>query len=419
MNTRPSSNLALLGGCPLCAEPLRQPAWPPVSEQTADHIREVYLSREWSFNSPAEQEFERAYAEYHGAKHGIFMVNGTVTLQCALGAVGVGPGDEVIVPALTWMATAMAVHYVGATPVFVDLDPQTLCLDPDKARQAITPRTRAIIPVHLYGSMADLDAIIELAREHDLHVIEDCAHMQGGKWRERGVGSWGQVGSFSFQQSKTLAGGEGGICLTNDDDLADRLYRQKHIGYGRGLAQGEVDAGPPPDLTCYNFRGNAFQATILQDQLQGLTERIQRYERAVAMLQQHFADLPGLRLQARGRLASPQGYYALVFLFDGDPLKDIPGAILRAAITAEGLPVGGTYGPVYRHKLYNMPPTRYRIQNDACPIAEIIATEHAAVLQHPWLGADDTTIERIGEIFAKIVHHAPELRKHAADAGKK
>ncbi len=112
----------------------------------------------------SEQAFERAFADYHGAKHGIFMTNGTVTLQCALGALGVGPGDEVIVPALTWMATVMAVHYVGATPVFVDVEPDTLCLDPVKVRQALTAKTKAIIPVHLYGALADLDALLALAK---------------------------------------------------------------------------------------------------------------------------------------------------------------------------------------------------------------------------------------------------------------
>lgn len=416
MSRKPLSELAVLGGTPLCSEPLRAPAWPPLSERTADRLREVYLSQQWSFNSPAEQEFERAYADYHGAKHGVFMVNGTVTLQCALGAVGVGPGDEVILPALTWMATAMAVHYVGATPVFVDLDPDTLCLDPGKAREAVTERTRAIIPVHLYGSTADLDAILDLAREHDLKVIEDCAHMQGGKWRSRGVGSWGDVGSFSFQQSKTLASGEGGICLTNDDALAERLYRQKHIGYGRGLAQGEVDAGPPPDLMCYNFRGNASHATILHDQLDGLAALISRYEQTAGKLRERLADVPGVRLQARGRKASPQGYYALVFLFDEGPLKEIPGEVIREAIAAEGLRIGGTYGPVYRHRLYNMPPERYRIHGGVCPVAETTAADRAAPLAHQWLSADDSVIECIGDILGKVGRNADTLREHAAKA---
>lgn len=411
MSSQTSSKLALLGGQPVCAEPLQCPAWPPVSERTADRLRELYLSRQWSFNSPAEQEFEQAFADYHGAKHGIFMVNGTVTLQCALGALGVGPGDEVIVPALTWMATAMAVHYVGATPVFVDIEPDTLCLDPVRTREAITSKTRAIIPVHLYGSTADLDTILALAKEHGLFVIEDCAHMQGGKWRERGVGSWGDVGSFSFQQSKTVASGEGGICLTDDDELADRLYRQKHIGYGRGIKQGEANAGPPADLMCYNFRGSAFQAIILKDQVDELAGLIDRYDRAAGVIRDRLADVPGARIQARGKQASPQGYYALVPIFDDGPTAAVPVTRIHEAIRAEGLAVGGTYGPVYRHMLYNMASDRYRIAGDSCPVAETTATDRATYLPHQWLGASDDVIEKIAEIIAKVATHADALRE--------
>lgn len=410
MSTTKSCELAILGGRPVSAAPLRPMAWPPVSERTADRLREIYLSRQWSFNSPTEQEFERAFADYHGAKHGIFMVNGTVTLQCALGALGVGPGDEVILPALTWMATAMAVHYVGATPVFVDIEPDTLCLDPVKTRAALTSKTRAIIPVHLYGSMANLDAILELAREHGLKVVEDCAHMQGGKWRGRGVGSWGDVGSFSFQQSKTLASGEGGICLTNDDTLADRIYRQKHIGYGRGLKQGEVDGGPPPGLVCHNFRGTAFQAAILLDQLTELGELVARFARGAARIRERLADVDGVRIQAPGAGASEQSYYAFVFLFDSGDCASVPLSRIAEALRAEGMQTGwGTYGPVYRHKLYNMDASQYRIAGGTCPVAEQLATERTVVLLKEWLLAEDSVVDALGEIVAKVATQARKL----------
>jgi L-glutamine:2-deoxy-scyllo-inosose/3-amino-2,3-dideoxy-scyllo-inosose aminotransferase len=232
-----SSCLALLGGKPV-APRLSPMPWPPADPATAKALARAYLSRQWSFNGPAEQRFAADFAAYCGAKHGIFMANGTVTLEAALTAHHIGKGDEVIVPALTWIATAMAAHYVGAKVVLVDIEPTTLCLDPKQVEEAITPRTRAIIPVHLYGSMADLEALCRIARRHRLVVIEDCAHAHGGMWNGRGVGSWGHVGSFSFQQSKTMASGEGGICLTNDDKIADRLYRFKHIGYAAHTPQG-------------------------------------------------------------------------------------------------------------------------------------------------------------------------------------
>ena len=153
-----AQKLAVSGGTPLFnVDDYQIEPWPPVRESTADKIRELYLSRAWSFNSPTEQAFENEYAAYHGAKYGVLMSNGTVTLECALGALGVGPGDEVIVPDLTWIATAMSVRYVGATCVFADIEKTTACLDPDSFERLITPRTKAVSPVNLYGGMGDLE----------------------------------------------------------------------------------------------------------------------------------------------------------------------------------------------------------------------------------------------------------------------
>ncbi|MCD4825096.1 MAG: DegT/DnrJ/EryC1/StrS family aminotransferase [Phycisphaerae bacterium] len=406
-----TSKLAILGGTPVCSESLQQPAWPPISEATAERLKEVYLSGQWSFNSPAEQEFAQAFAAYHDAKHGIFMANGTVTLQCALAACGVGPGDEVIVPALTWMATAMAVHYVGAKPVFVDIEPDTLCLDPTKIEAAITGKTKAIMPVHLYASMADIDAILNIAGKHGLTVIEDCAHMHGGKWNGRGVGSWGKIGSFSFQQSKTVTSGEGGICITDDDELAEKLFRMKHIGYACGMSQGQADQGPPAGLTCYNFRATAFQAVILSDQLKELKGLIERYGENASRLEARLADVPGVRIQARGRLADPQGYYCMTIIFDGEQTADVPLERIGNALEAEGLVFPKTYGPVYKHTLYNLPADSYRIDGGSCPVAETICEKHALLLMHQWLASDEKTIDAIGEIIAKVALDAEALRQ--------
>ena len=411
------SKLALLGGKPVSATNVNKIVWPPISEKTAGKLKELYLSGKWSFNSPAEQEFEKAYAKYHGAKHGIFMVNGTVTLECGLLALGVGRGDEVIIPALTWIATATAVRDVGAKPVFVDIEPTTLCMDPVKFEQAITPQTKAVIPVHLYGSMADLDKIIKIAKKHKLGVIEDCAHMQGGIWNGRGAGSWGDVGSFSFQQSKTVSAGESGICLTNDDELADRLYRAKHIGYANGAAQGGARQGPPPGLRCHNYRGNAFQALILADQLKGLGKLIGTYNRSAAAIEKTVAGLRGVRVQARGGKADSQGYYCLVLIFDSAPLQAVPLSNIVAALNAEGLGCGGTYGPVYKHMLFNMEKNDYRIDGGACPVAEGIGTLRSACISHPVLGNDMQTIRRICTIIAKVAENYEELIRYQPSPG--
>lgn len=405
------SKLAINGGTPVAApETIRPKDWPPRSEATADRLREVYLTQTWSFNGPEEQAFVQEYAEFHGARHGIFMVNGTVTLQAALEARGIGPGDEVILPALTWIATAMAVRYVGATPVIVDIEPTTLCLDPKAVEAALTPRTRAIIPVHLYGGMADLEALLAIASKHDLALIEDCAHMQGGKWNGRGVGSWGDVGSFSFQQSKTLSSGEGGICLTNDDELADKLYRIKHIGYPQGTAQGVARTGPPAGLRCHNFRPTEFQAVILRDQLKDLASLIERYNKSAERIDSRLRDISGVRRQAKGRLASPQGYYAYVTVLDEEVFAGLKLNTIAGAIRAEGGVGGGTYGPVYRHLLWNLQESEYRLQAGGCPVADGIGTSRCLVLQHPFLGGTDESVDLLAECYAKVLSQPDALR---------
>jgi L-glutamine:2-deoxy-scyllo-inosose/3-amino-2,3-dideoxy-scyllo-inosose aminotransferase len=368
------SKLAINGGTPLFnPNEVKSAVWPPVKEETANKIRELYLSRAWSFNSVTEQAFENEFAAYHGAKYGIFMSNGTVTLECSLLSLGVGVGDEVIVPDFTWVATAMSVRYVGAKCVFADVERTTCCLDPEAFERAITRKTKAVIVVHLYGSMGDLDKIIAIAKKHDIAVIEDCAHMHGGKWNGRGCGSLGDIGSFSFQQSKAMSAGEGGICLTNDDKLAERLYRAKHIGYCRYEKQGQAGSPPPADLICHNYRGLAIQAQILRDQLADFPEVNHRHNEFRDILEKETRDIPGVRLQSKGRLASPQGYYGLGIFFEGDGFERISSKKLLSAFFAEGdLKFNVNYGPVRKHQLFNMTSEYYRLAEEGYPNSDYV-----------------------------------------------
>jgi L-glutamine:2-deoxy-scyllo-inosose/3-amino-2,3-dideoxy-scyllo-inosose aminotransferase len=413
MSSIANETLAILGGTPVATD-LAPLAWPPTLEVTERHLIEVFRSRKWSFNGPKEQAFNQAFADYHGAAHGVFMANGTVTLQCALQALGVGAGDEVILPALTWPATAMAVLYVGATPVFVDVEADTLCLDPTLIEAAITSQTKAIIPVHLYGSIADLDAILAIAEKHKLYVIEDCAHAHGGKWRGKGVGSWGHIGSFSFQESKTMSSGEGGICLTSDVEIADRLYRLKHIGYPPASAQGKAGTGPEAGLVCHNFRGTEFQAVILHDQLNVLPELMDRFAANAALLAERLQGLPGVQLQARGKQADVQGYYGLGITFTEGPLTRLPIGRIVEALAAEGWAPNTTYGPVYQHILWNASPEEYRLPAGGCPVADGPATSHTLILMHFWLSAETETIEKIAAIIRKVALNAEALENAVA-----
>ena len=225
-----NGKLAIEGGTKIFPDDFKFAPWPPVRPETGDKLRELYLSAQWSYFGKYEVRFADGFAAYHDSKYGIFMANGTTTLECALKALGIGPGDEVIVPAWTWIATGMAPVFAGATAVFVDCEEDTFCLDPEAFEAAITPKTRAVMPVHLFGSIANLDAICAIAGKHHLAVVEDCAHAHGGKWNGKGVGSFGDIGSFSFQQSKIMTAGEGGACTTDDPELFDRIGRISHIG---------------------------------------------------------------------------------------------------------------------------------------------------------------------------------------------
>ncbi|MBR7103880.1 MAG: DegT/DnrJ/EryC1/StrS family aminotransferase [Lentisphaeria bacterium] len=395
------SVLAIHGGTPVIAPGTYQrAAWPPTDEETAELVKELYLSGKWSFNSEMEQAFEAEFAASCDAKYGVFMANGTVTLECALLSLGIKPGDEVIVPGLTWMATAMAVIYVGATPVFADVDKDTCCLSAESFQKAISAKTRAVIPVHLYGSMADLEEILAIARQHDIAVIEDCAHMQGGKWNGRGAGSWGDVGSFSFQQSKTLSSGEGGICVTNDATTADLLYRAKHIGYSRMDSQGGAKTPPPPEMICHNYRGLAISALILSRQLKKLPERLQKYRQFADSLCQIVKQFPGVRIQAPGRLATTQGYYGVQVIFDPEiwGTKDI-----GPVFAYEGFPIFNNYGPVYKHMLFNT--EKYR--NCGCPNAEFLGL-NAKTLLHTYMDSPDM-LPVIADIFQKVYENRSQI----------
>ncbi|MFH1008295.1 MAG: aminotransferase class I/II-fold pyridoxal phosphate-dependent enzyme, partial [Candidatus Latescibacterota bacterium] len=220
--------LAIHGGPPaaagLKALPLpweRQGPCPEDERAVMTALRDNRVGGLGDESSPAVL-FEKAFARYQDAEYGLVVANGTVSLELALRAGGVRPGDQVLVPAITFVASASAVVSVGAVPVFVDVDPRTAQMSASAMEAAITPSTRAIMVVHYGGYMADLDAILPVARKHDLLVVEDCAHAQGTSWRGKGAGSWGDFGSFSFQNSKSLAAGEGGAVLTSSEALFER-----------------------------------------------------------------------------------------------------------------------------------------------------------------------------------------------------
>ena len=411
------SKLALLGGNPIGTKEVKSVThwppkhWPPRTEATANKFKALYLSNDWGFESNSEKEFAQAFADYHGAKHGIFMANGTVTLQCALAACGIGPGDEVIVPPLTWIATALAVHYVGATPVFVDVEPDTLCLDPVKVGQAITEKTKAIMPVHVYGSMADMDKLMAIAKQYNLKVIEDCAHVHGGMWDGKGIGTLGDVGSFSCQQTKTMASGEGGICITNNDQLADLIYRMSHIGYAKGTIQGQRVSAPQKGFVCHNFRPTAFQALILSEQLKDLGGLLERYNTSMDILEGRLQKSTNIRFQKPGLKSTTRSTYGWVMIFDEPCYADIPTELIQQACLAEGLTVCPVWPPTYQHEYFSLEDDKYRIDQQGCGVAEQLIPR-ILTLFHYALIMDEKGIHNIADIIEKVISNCDELRSY-------
>ena len=398
------SKLAIDGGAKVFPEDFSLGNWPPVYPETAEKLSKLYMSQKWSFYGAIELAFSANFAKYHDARFGTFMVNGTTTLETALKALGVGPGDEVIVPAWTWLATGMAPLYVGATPVFVDGEKDTFCMDPAAFEAAITPRTKAVIPVHLFGSVADLDRICAIARKHGIKVVEDCAHAHGAKWNGKGVGSFGDVGSFSFQQSKIMTAGEGGLCTTNDEALFDLIGRYSHIGYALGNKQGKPSAPPPVDLDSRNYRCTEFQALILQDQLDHLEEDSRRRQANADYLHAELGKIPGLSTQAPGRCATMQSYYVYGITVDPAMLK--PGKTrddVIAAVAAEGAPgIFAGWGAIAcRQRLWNVSPSRYRIESSE--VVEEIIRNRVILTGIQWLNGSRTNCEKLVEAFRKVM----------------
>ena len=240
-----------------------------------------------SFGS-AIPAFERGFADYCGAKHGIAVSNGTTALHAAVAAAGIGPGEEVLVSASTNIATALAVYHNGGVPVPVDSEPDTWNIDVTKIEALITPKTKAILPVHIYGHPVDMDALMEIANEHGLMVIEDCAESHGATCRGRMTGTFGAMGCFSFYANKIITTGEGGMIITDDDALAERLRLLRNLAFATPRFYHEV-AG-------YNFRMTGLQAALGIAQLRKIERIIGDKRRLAAAYNELLRDVPGLQL---------------------------------------------------------------------------------------------------------------------------
>ncbi len=411
------STLALKGGKPAVDRPA--PAWPISGDLEVAWMEAVVRGGQWSWLGPHERAFCQEFAGFIGSRHAMLLANGTVTLQCALQAVGVRPGDEVILPGLTWTATLQAALDIGANAVVVDIDPETYCIDAKAVEAAVTPRTKAILPVHLYGCMADMDALWELAGRHNLKIVEDVAHQHGSRWRNRGAGALGDAGSFSFQQSKVLTCGEGGGITCNDDAVHEAAFCLKHVGW-------MPDLRTPGNRYGHNYRGTEMQAVLLRGGLRRLPEHLRIREESAALLSEGFERLGGpLRAARRDPRVTRQSYYAMTLHYDAAKAGDLERGQYAAALAAEGFPLSAPYPPVYRHAILNLyddtSPVPFRdpavLQNYAdlrLPVTERVVGEEGLVLGHTHLLGDRAYIDQLLAAMAKVNDRLEEVRGHFA-----
>jgi dTDP-4-amino-4,6-dideoxygalactose transaminase len=363
------------------------PKWPIADEREIELIREVLESGQWGGFHGMVGRFEGDFAAFQHCAHGVSAFNGTVTLEMALEALEIGPGDEVIVPAISFVSTATAVSRVGGTPVFVDIEPYSFNMDPDRAAAAITPRTKALMAVHFGGPMANMDRLCSLG----VPVVEDAAHSQGAEWKGRRAGSFGVVGSFSFQNGKVMTSGEGGILTTNDEAFAKKLRAIANTGRREG--EGFFYHYTPGS----NYRITALQAAVLVAQLERLPAQNARRAQYARILREQTADLPGLTWQRVPEEAQVHTNYLMLGRIDAAKFGATRNEFHRH-LTAAGIPCT----PFYPHPLYGNP--LYRAGGcrvEPCPVAE------ACVLDAFWfphrllLGSDDDARELAGLLCAQ------------------
>jgi dTDP-4-amino-4,6-dideoxygalactose transaminase len=407
------AELALHGGSPV--RPQGYPEWPVHDERDVEAVATVVRSGRWGGfpePGPLAAEFAARFAAYQGARHGVVMSNGTVTMEVALKALGIGWGDEVVVPALTFAATPYAVMAAGALPVFCDVTPETLTIDPEQTEAAITPRTRAIMPVHLGHQMADMDRVMEIARRRSLAVVEDCAHAHGQRWRDRGAGSIGELGSFSHQSYKILTAGEGGSLLTGDEALARRAHSLIDCGRPKDDGEKEYTFGA-------NYRLGELHAALLLVALDRFPA--QQAERAASgrRFQELAAEIPGVRLLPPDERITRWSFYCYVLLIEPDAFAGASNQLVCEALGAEGVGCWVGYPPMSRYDLFQPSLSRLPVAVEhaarldparmSFPVAERLALRQTVYLDESVFRAGRQGVEDAVEALAKVQRHAAEL----------
>jgi len=378
------SKLAVLGGEPIRKEPY--PSWPVFDERDITAVTETIKTGRWGgfpYPGPNTAAFAHKFAEIQGGGYAVPMMNGTVTMEVALRAADIGWGDEVIVPAYTFQATAAAPMAAGVIPVIVDITPNTYCIDPEAVEAAITEKTRAIIVVHLASQMSDMDAIMEIAERHSLLVIEDSAHAHGAQWRGVGSGTIGDFGSFSLQSSKILTTGEGGVLLCKDEKMAQRAASIIDCGRAKDPEEKDFTMG-------VNYRWSEIHAALGLAALERFPEQVKQREAMADYLEESLSEIQGITLLKRDLRHTRRSFYRYVIKMDPE-FYQCEHETLCYALSGEGVPVDTGYPAMSRYDLFQpglskLPvpsafPEYFDFENMSLP-----ETERASQVESVWMG---------------------------------
>lgn len=413
------SKLAILGGKAVRTKPW--PGWPVWDDGEKKALIRVLESGSWC-RVPRGTEipkFEKEFAKWAGAKHCLAVSSGTAALEIALKALGIGPGDEVIVPAYTFVATASSVANVSAVPVFADVEEDTGNIDPKSVEKCVTRHTRAIMPVHLSGYPADMDAIGKVAKKHKLKIIEDACQAAGGEWRGRKLGTIGDAGAFSFQESKVITAGDGGAVLTNSTETYERAFALHHIGRRPSSPTYEHE------MLAWNYRITEFQAAILRVQLKRLPSQTRKRAANCLALFRELDKIDGVRPSRYRdeRVTVRACYYARV-LYDPGFYEGIPRDVFCSAMNREGIVIhGSAQRPLYTNPMFTKPelwnrgwPLKggvYKGKVDYrkvhCPVTERLIREISMTLGKVCFQGARSDVKDIADAFAKVAENKAAL----------
>lgn len=407
------AQLAVNGGSKTRTKPW--PAWPIFDDTEVRALEEVCRSGHWGCLSGCKvSEFEKKFAAFQDAEYGVCVPNGTAALEVALKAVGVRAGDEVIVPPYTFIASASAALQIGAIPVFVDIDPDTYNLDPNKIEAAITPKTKCILAVHIGGGPADMDGILAVARKHGLKVVEDAAQAHGAAWKGKRIGALGDAGTFSFQASKNLTAGEGGIVVTNDPVVYSAAWSLHNCG--------RVPEGKWYEhrILGWNMRMTEFQAGILLAQMTRLEDQMKVREENALYLDSRLSEIEGIRPLKRDPRVTTHAYHLYIFRYDSSKFGGIPRAKFLQALNAEGIPCSAGYVPLYKEEMFRVDPEGCPIgcgfagrkmdySKVSCPVCENACANEAVWLTQNMLLGTRQDMDDVVAAVRKIRDNAKEL----------